>query len=178
MDYPVFLEKQAAGRVRVGFPDFPNVHTVGTDEADGLHRAEQALATALEAHIRERRDIPAPSPVTAEHVAVPALIEAKIRLYQAMRDAKLGKAALAQRLGWHPPQVDRLFDLKHGSRVDQLEAAFAALGKRLVVAVQDVDRSEPVRPPKRASARAKSTAPQKRSAPPSAPSSAFEVQWD
>jgi antitoxin HicB len=35
------------------------------------------------------------------------------------------------------PQVDRLLDLKHASRLDQLGAAFAALNKRLSVSVQD-----------------------------------------
>lgn len=33
--------------------------------------------------------------------------------------------------------IDRLFDLTHHSRLDQLEAAFAALGKRLAVQIED-----------------------------------------
>jgi antitoxin HicB len=54
-----------------------------------------------------------------------------------MREAGLRKADLARRLGWHVPQVDRLLDLRHASRIDQIEAALAALGKRLVIAVRD-----------------------------------------
>jgi len=43
------------------------------------------------------------------------------------------KADLARRLGWKAPQVDRLFDLGHASRLDQLEAAAHALGKHIDV---------------------------------------------
>jgi antitoxin HicB len=38
-------------------------------------------------------------------------------------------------VGWHPPQVDRLFDLRHASRLDQIEAAARALGKTVTVQV-------------------------------------------
>ncbi len=54
-----------------------------------------------------------------------------------MRAADVGKAELARRLNCHLPQIDRLLDLAHASRLDQLEQAFAALGKRLEVAIQD-----------------------------------------
>jgi antitoxin HicB len=35
------------------------------------------------------------------------------------------------------PQIDRLVDLRHASRLDQLEAAFRALGKQLCVEVRE-----------------------------------------
>jgi antitoxin HicB len=34
-------------------------------------------------------------------------------------------------------QVDRLLDLRHASRLDQIEAAFAALHKRVVIEIRD-----------------------------------------
>lgn len=43
------------------------------------------------------------------------------------------KSELARRLGWHVPQVNRLFNLRHASRLDQIEAAVHALGKRMEV---------------------------------------------
>lgn len=43
---------------------------------------------------------------------------------------------LARRLGWHMPQVDRLFDLKHASCFDQIEVAARALGRALEVWVR------------------------------------------
>lgn len=45
------------------------------------------------------------------------------------------KADLARRLGWHAPQVDRLLDLRHASRLDHYDAAFAALGRRIAVSL-------------------------------------------
>lgn len=43
------------------------------------------------------------------------------------------KAELARRLGWKAPQVDRLFDLNHASKLEQLELAAKALGRHIQV---------------------------------------------
>jgi antitoxin HicB len=61
------------------------------------------------------------------------LTAAKFEAYRAMRAAGLNKSQLAERLGWQPSQVTRLFDGRHASRLDQIEAALHALGRRLVV---------------------------------------------
>jgi hypothetical protein len=38
----------------------------------------------------------------------------------------------------HPKQqIERLLSLQHGSRLDQIEAAFAALRKRLTIEIRD-----------------------------------------
>jgi antitoxin HicB len=47
------------------------------------------------------------------------------------------KAELARRMGQPKQQVERLFDLRRASRMDQIERAFAALGKRLAIEVQN-----------------------------------------
>lgn len=139
MDYPVKLERDDNDTILVSFPDFPEAHTYGDNVEDALMHAPDALATVIDAYIKDRRDIPAPSArVTKHRVTVPALIEAKIRLYETMREAKIGKSELAKRLDWHLPQVDRLLAMTHGSKLEQLETAFRALGKRLVIDVEDV----------------------------------------
>jgi antitoxin HicB len=61
----------------------------------------------------------------------------KAELYSAFRASGIKKVELARRLGIPKTTVDRLFDLDHHSRLDQIEGAFAALGKRLAVEVQD-----------------------------------------
>jgi antitoxin HicB len=64
----------------------------------------------------------------------PSALEcAKLGVYQAMTEQGIKKAELARRLGWHLPQVDRLFDLNHASRFDQIEAAARALGRHVEV---------------------------------------------
>ena len=68
---------------------------------------------------------------------MPALTEAKLALYTAMRASGVRKAELARRLGWQKSQVDGLLDLNHASRLDQVEQALGALGKALVLEVRD-----------------------------------------
>lgn len=123
--------------VNVYFPDVPGVQTFGDDEQEALARAIDAVESMFMVLIQERKDIPPPkAPKRGEKsVTLPALTVAKLELYQAMRSAGVGKAELARRLNCHLPQIDRLLDLAHASRLDQLEQAFAALGKRLEVAV-------------------------------------------
>lgn len=138
MDYPVTLERDDNDTILVSFPDFPEAHTFGDDEADALARAVDALATVIDAYIKDKRDIPLPSAlVTKYRVTMPALIGVKVRLYETMRAAKVNKSELARRLDWHLPQVDRLLEMTHGSKLGQLESAFQAMGKRLVVGVED-----------------------------------------
>lgn len=139
MEYPVTLTPDDNDTVLVTFPDVEGAVTFGDTIEEALTRAPEALATILEAYIKDRRPIPPPSARRTKYrVTVPALVEAKIRLYEAMRAAKVGKAELGRRLNWHLPQVDRLLAMTHGSKLEQLEAAFGALGKRLVVTVEDV----------------------------------------
>jgi antitoxin HicB len=174
MDYPITLERESAGRVRVSFPDFPGAYAEGDNESEGLRRARHVLASAIGTHIRERRPLPRPSSSSAQRLPVPALIEAKIKLYESMRAARVGKADLARRLQWHLPQVDRLFDVMHASRLEQLEAAFAVLGKRLVLDVtDDHGRPEPARGLGKGAARAEYDRP-----PEAVEAQPFDVQWD
>jgi antitoxin HicB len=44
-----------------------------------------------------------------------------------MRKDGIGRAELARRLRWHLPQVSRVLDLRHASRMEQVEAALAAM---------------------------------------------------
>ena len=66
----------------------------------------------------------------------PSALEcAKLGVYQAMTEQGVKKAELARRLGWHMPQVDRLFDLSHASKLDPIEAAANVLGKHVRVQI-------------------------------------------
>jgi antitoxin HicB len=146
MNYPVKLEPDDNDTILVSFPDIPEAHTYGDDVEDALERAPAALATAIDAYIKARRDVPSPSATATKYrVTVPALVVVKIRLYEAMRDAQIGKSELARRLDWHPPQVDRLLAMTHGSKLEQLESAFHVMGKRLVIGIEDVARAAPRR---------------------------------
>jgi antitoxin HicB len=134
--YPVKLTTEGK-KTLVSFPDVPGVHTFGVNHEDALRRGLDALETMFIGIMRDREEIPTPSPLQRRaFVEFPALTEAKILLYQAMRARKIGKAELARRLNCHLPHVDRLIDLRHASRLDQMEKAFRALGKQLTIDVR------------------------------------------
>ena len=134
--YPVKLEKDSNGTWLVIFPDVPQAHTYGDNREEALARSVDALETAFLGYVEDRRPIPRPKARRrGPWVTVPALTEAKLELYEAMRTGRISKAEMARRLNCHMPQVDRLLDLRHGSRLDQLEAAFRVLGKQLTVAI-------------------------------------------
>jgi antitoxin HicB len=138
LQYPVILERDTNDTILVSVPDVPEAHTFGDDEDEALARAVDALESAIAMYIEDRQDVPSPSKAKrgGKYVTLPALTEAKIELYRAMRAEQIGKAELARRLNCHMPQVDRLLDLDHASRLDQIEAAFRAIGRRLNISVE------------------------------------------
>ena len=135
LDYPVILEAQPEGGFVVTFPDVPEAITQGEDEEEALLYAVDALETALSFYVDARKPLPVASKAKrGQRTVRPSALEgAKLGVYQAMTEQGIKKAELARRLGWHMPQVDRLFDLRHASRLDQLEQAARALGRRLEV---------------------------------------------
>jgi len=134
--YPLTVEPDDNGTLLVSFVDIPEAHTFANDEDEVSVRATDCMLTALEGYMKDRRPIPVPSHEPNGRVAVlPPLAVAKIALYEAMLNAGVRKAELARRLRWHMPQVDRVLSLRHGSRLEHLEAALAALDRRLEMRV-------------------------------------------
>jgi len=135
LDFPATLRRAKEGGYAVTFRDVPEAITQGDDRAEALANAVDALETALELYSDASSDLPRPSRPRAVDVVVrpSALACMKFAVYQTMRERGVRKSELARRLGWHLPQINRLLDLHHASRLDQAEAALHALGKRLEV---------------------------------------------
>lgn len=131
--YRTKARKDDNGTIMVSFPDFPGVHTFGEDREDAYAHALDALITGVEFYVRTKRAIPDPSRGSGRRVSLPATLAAKVALHNLMLSRNVNRAELGRRLGVHRPQVDRLVDLRHGSRLEQLEAAYGALGHRLVL---------------------------------------------
>ena len=129
--YPIVLEDDDAA-VLATSPDFSELATFGDDREEAVARAVDALEEAIAARIHDRKDIPPPSRGEV-YAILPTLTSVKVLLYQGMREQGIGKAELARRLGWHMPQVDRVLDVEHRSRLDQIDAALGAIGQRLEV---------------------------------------------
>jgi antitoxin HicB len=135
-DYPATLTADD-GTVLVTFVDVPEAITFGLDQDEALLNAIDALETGLSFYVDERKPLPAPSQAKRGQKTVrPSALEcAKLGVYQAMTEQGIKKSELARRLGWHMPQVDRLFDLRHASKLDQIEAAAIVLGRHIEVTV-------------------------------------------
>ena len=140
MKYRALFDPAPEGGFVVTFPDWDWGVTQGENEADALDMARDALVTMIAHCIRHGKPVPHPSqPKGKRHrmIELPALAGLKTELYIAFQASGIRKAELASRLGIPKTIVDRLFDLNHHTRIDQIEAAFAALGKRLSIEVED-----------------------------------------
>ncbi len=136
--YPVELTPDDNDTFLVTFPDVPEAVTFGEDEAEALLMAEDALLVMLSAYMDDRQPIPEPSPLNGRPgVALKVAASAKIALYNALLAAGKRKADLARMLNLTAIQVDHLLSLHHKSRIEQIETALAALGKRLIVEMRE-----------------------------------------
>jgi antitoxin HicB len=129
--YHIDLEADDDGSFLVTCPQFPEVTTFAVTEEDAPRIARLAIEEAIAARMAVGREVPLWSGYVRRgkpFVLMPLQTELKVSLYRTLGRAGANRAELARRLGWHREQVDRLFRLDHASRIDQLDAAFQALG--------------------------------------------------
>ena len=134
LTYHVELTPDDNDTLLVLCPTLPMVATFGETRETALHHAADAIETALGSMIADGEEIPPPDR-TGTLVRMPLLTTLKVELYRALREAGITRAELARRLNWKRESVDRLFRLDHRSRLDQIEAAMAAIGKAFDVEV-------------------------------------------
>jgi antitoxin HicB len=139
MEYFALFNPAPEGGYVVTFPDIAAV-TQGDDEQDAMAMAQDALRTMLWGLMKHGDDIPEPRRYRGSRyrpIALDALSSAKVELYRAFRASGMRKVDLARALGIPKTIVDRLFDLRRKSHLDQIEAAFGVLGKRMGITVED-----------------------------------------
>lgn len=133
------------GGFTIAFAAFPEAiaHAADRDAVPAI--AADCLEEAIAGRIDDREDIPTPSLRARRgkagglsgQAAPGALIAAKAALYQALRADAMAPHALARRLGVADTEVRRMLDPRHATKIGRLESALAALGKRLVVSLED-----------------------------------------
>jgi len=136
----LFEPDREKGGFVVTFPDLKWGVTQGETEEDAMAMAADALEMVVRDYIERGEPLPWPSKVRGRKyraIRLPAIQSAKAELYMAFKEWGIRKAELARRLGIPKTTVDRLFDFGNHTRLDQIEAAFAVLGKRLVFEVRD-----------------------------------------
>ncbi|WP_287213963.1 type II toxin-antitoxin system HicB family antitoxin [Mesorhizobium sp.] len=134
--YRINVEPDDNGTLLITCPQLPIVVTFAEDEQGVRQHAVDAIETALASMIDDGEDVPRPDGQPGLVIDLPALTWLKLNLYWSLRDADITRAELARRLDWKRESVDRLFRLDHRSRLEQLEAAFSALGRTVEVDIR------------------------------------------
>jgi antitoxin HicB len=95
--------------------------------------AKEALETALEFYFDDQRQVPMPSRPKRNQAVVELApsIAAKVLLLNEMLRQKVRPAELARRIGTTRQEVNRLTNLRHATKIDRIDEALRALGKRL-----------------------------------------------
>ncbi len=137
MRYPATFTADEDGGFVVTFRDIPEAITQGDTEQEAMDMAMDALITAMDFYFEEKRIVPQPSlAVEGERsVTLPMSITSKVFLLNEMIASKVTASDLARRLDTTPQDVNRLIDLHHATKIDTVERAIAALGKRLELSI-------------------------------------------
>jgi len=140
LTYHYTLTPDDNGTLLIQFPDVPEAAAVAEREDDVPVQAAEGLEAALQMYVDARRPLPVAAYVSGHAVRhavrLKALATAKLLLSDQMVALGVKKVELARMLGVHPPQVDRLLDLGHGSRIEAVEAALEVLDRQVDIVVR------------------------------------------
>ena len=137
MRYPAKFKPAPEGGFVVTFRDIPEAITQGETEAEAMEMAEDVLYSSMELYFDDKRAVPLPSAVKrGEHlVALPPSVWAKVLLLNEMLSQKVTSSELARRLHTTPQNMNKVIDLGHVTKIDMLNQAMVAMGRRLEVVV-------------------------------------------
>ena len=134
--YPAVLEPQANGALLVRFVDLEDTFTEGSTLDEALFNGAEVLSAMLGWMLDENKPIPDPSPAGDGMylVAPDARTQAALLIRRARGDRSLAELARSPQTSW--PSAQRLENPRHSPTLRPLERAAAALGKRLVLALE------------------------------------------
>ena len=135
MRYAIRVKKDSNDTFLVTVPDLPDAITFGETLEEAKLQAVDAIETVMMARMSDREIIPEPKASGRHYVELRPAVAAKVALWNAMLQQGLGKAALARKLKWHMPQVDRALDVRHESTLSSLVDALAVTGNALSISV-------------------------------------------
>ena len=140
LEYSVVLNREDEGGYSVSFPDFPEAFTQGEREEEALSAAIDCLEEAIANRIALKMDIPVPSASTG-HFVVPVTPRAAFAaaVYMGMKEHHLTRVQVAAQVGVDEKQIRRLLDPYHNSRLKATESVLSAVGKRVVVSIEDLE---------------------------------------
>jgi antitoxin HicB len=117
--------------------DLPEAITQGESIEEALSEAADCLEEAIAARIDDGLDIPMPSvSKRGEHlVSVPPSMALKAAVYLAVREAGISNSELARRMRLDEKEARRILDPHHPTKLPRIEAALAALGRHVKLAL-------------------------------------------
>lgn len=137
MKYPATFTPDPDGGFVITFRDIPEAISQGDDETEAMFMARDVLREAMSVYFDEKRPVPMPSEAQRDErmVDLPMSVAAKVLLLNEMLAQKVNASELGRRLGATPQTAARLTNLEHATKIDQIDAALQALGKRLALGV-------------------------------------------
>jgi antitoxin HicB len=135
MYYPARLKSAPEGGFVVTFRDIPEAITQGETEEEAIEMARDVLYSSMEFYFEVKRKVPFPSEAKRGErlVALPPSAWAKVLLLNEMLAQRVTPSELARRLHTSPQNMNKVIDLGHSTKIDALNEAMMAMGKRLEV---------------------------------------------
>ncbi len=140
MYYRYHLEPDDNDTWLITSPDLPEVTSFTESLDDAPSHVLAAIEEAIAARMARSESIPAPHTTDNDtSIYLPLQVQLKVTIYRRMHTLKVSKAELGRRMGgWHDPQIARLLNLNHSTRVSDLERALLVLDARPTVTLKAV----------------------------------------
>ncbi|MCG8709564.1 hypothetical protein JHU04_002812 [Brenneria sp. 4F2] len=141
-NYPVSVSfNEESGEYEILYRDFKKLTSAAFTEEDIVLEAAHWLTDMIREYIDARIPIPKPSTLQRDEIRIhlPVLVNLKAALHNAMIQTGTRKADLARKLNQKGPQIDRLLDVKHASKIETLEQALYLLGYEVCVSIMELD---------------------------------------
>ena len=118
--------------------DIPELLSWPADGESKESWARYAVEDCIAFMMKDGIKVPYASPAQAGEfvVELTPTEEVKILLHNEMIEANIGRSTLATKTGLSLPEVTRLLNLKHRTKIDSLALALNSLGKKLNLSVQ------------------------------------------
>lgn len=137
--YPVDLSTDLDGRTLARVPDLVGCVTDGADAPEALAEVADALEEALCAAMVCKEDIPIPSEANGRPTVTPSPeLAAKVALYREIKAQGLSNVTVARMAGTDEKAIRRLLDPAKGGKIATIQRVLSALGRRLVIGVEDI----------------------------------------
>jgi antitoxin HicB len=138
--YGALFEPGAKSGLIVSFPDVPEAITQGRNEANARTMAAEALGMVLLTYLEQGKPLPKASKRRNNLVAinVEPEVAAKLAVIEAFKSARITQGELASRLGKDGREVRRILDPNHATKLPALTQALKALGRRLVIGIEEI----------------------------------------